>query len=115
MRKRISMMKFLVLLLVVPAISQAEWHDDVKSNLEKRIKRSGIPKSELGVIVSFHDGITDVPIYSNNQDKLFIPASLSKLVTGAATLKEFPVGHQFKTHLLSLLKFNQVYLKVISI
>lgn len=65
----------------------------VNSRLESLVQNSGIKKSEVGVWVS--DGETTV--YGWQTDKLFIPASTSKIPTAAAVLGLLPQGHKFKT------------------
>ncbi len=88
-------------LLLGPAIglsaivdAQAE---QLASRLESQVKQAGFKKEEVGVWIS--DGIKT--IYSHHADKKFIPASLSKIPTAAATLSVLPQGHKFKTTLVA--------------
>ncbi len=82
------MIRGLFLLLLVPQLSFG--HD-----LDKIIKKSGVPKSDLGICI----GAATSPIYEVNSKQKLIPASLSKILTGIAALKTFGSGYRFKTQL----------------
>jgi D-alanyl-D-alanine carboxypeptidase/D-alanyl-D-alanine-endopeptidase (penicillin-binding protein 4) len=70
---------------------------NLAARLETQVKQAGFKKDEIGIWIS--DGAT--VIYSHHSDKKFIPASLSKIPTAAATLSLLPQGHKFKTHLVA--------------
>ena len=69
--------------------------------LQKRIdlvlKSSAVPAKNLGLWVQHKDQL----IYQLNGEKKFIPASVTKIMTAAASLDLLPKGHTFKTELLS--------------
>lgn len=67
--------------------------------MEKKISSSKIPRHELGLYVSKLGSSS--PLYNLNGTKAFVPASLTKIITAAAILDGFPVGHQFVTQILS--------------
>lgn len=75
-------------LLFIPLISFGH-------NLEGIINKSGIPKSTLGIYV----GTASAPVFTLNPKQKFVPASLSKILTGIAAFKVFGSGHRFKTQL----------------
>lgn len=81
--------------LLIPCLSWALSSSGVKNLIQK----SKIPESRLGIKISVAgEGKT---LYALNETKAFIPASLTKIVTAAAALERFPVGHQFETEILS--------------
>ena len=67
-----------------------------QDRLHKILRDSKIPPARLGLYVDAHDFKFDI-----NADKLWIPASVTKVITAAAALEGFPVGHQFLTELKS--------------
>jgi len=69
--------------------------------LQKMVQASGFKPGELGLWVG---GRTDEGLatyFGQNSDRLFIPASLSKLVTLGAVLHELHPGYKYKTELVS--------------
>lgn len=66
--------------------------------LSKTLEKSGIGLSSFSVLVQ--SGGAEKPLFELNADEPRIPASLTKLVTGAAALDAFPAGHQFVTEIL---------------
>ena len=99
-------MKILKIFLLINAIffqvakanAVVEW----ESVFNDLIKKSGHEKANLGLIVEDGDKI----IFSHNPDKLFVPASLTKLVTAGALLKNVPLNTKFKTYLKSSAKIS---------
>lgn len=85
------------LILVRPVLAQESY----KTELQKIIKRSGIPESDLGLYVTSGEGDHQEIIYDLNSKKKMIPASISKVATSSAVLEYFPPGYKFKTQLLS--------------
>lgn len=77
--------------------ASAQGESQLASRLEAQVKQAGFKKDEIGVWIS--DGLKTV--YSHQADKRFIPASLSKIPTAAATLSILPQGHKFKTTLVA--------------
>lgn len=74
---------------------------DFKADLQKIIKRSGIPESDLGLYLTSGEGESQVVILDINSKKKMIPASISKMATASASLEYFPPGYKFKTQLVS--------------
>lgn len=72
-----------------------------RKRIEAEIKKSGLPKSSLGLIVTFHGDEGERDIYRLNSKKSFIPASLTKVVTASAALETLGHGHKFRTRLVS--------------
>lgn len=60
-------------------------------------EKSGLRSSELGLWVASVGSGPDHLVFEHNSEKSFIPASLSKIPTGAATLSLLPSAHKFKT------------------
>ena len=67
-----------------------------KFDIDSIIEKSDISKSKLGIQISKNG----TSIYSLNSKQKFVPASLSKILTGAAAIRVFNPGHRFKTELL---------------
>ena len=61
------------------------------------IKKSGLASKDFSVLVKKSG--EEKPSFELNSDTPRIPASLTKIVTAAAVLAEFPSGHQFVTEL----------------
>lgn len=70
---------------------------DSAFDFKKVIKKHHFTESSLGIYVE-EDGKKVVDI---NADKLMIPASLTKVVTGGAILTKFPLNQKFVTELQS--------------
>ncbi len=81
---------------------KAELISKPKSELSVRVKKiisnSKIPQKNLGIYIS--DLKDNKVFYSHQQEKLFIPASLSKIVTAIGYLESVEIGQTFKTELL---------------
>lgn len=75
--------------------------ENFKTELQKIIKQSGIPESDLGLYITTGEGDQQTVILELNPKKKMIPASISKVATASAALEYFPPGHKFKTYLLS--------------
>lgn len=70
--------------------------DEVKGLVDAAVK-SGLRSSELGLwVASVGSGPAHL-VFEHNSEKSFIPASLSKIPTGAAALSLLPSAHKFKT------------------
>jgi len=66
----------------------------LKARLESIVKKSGLKAEQLGLIVSAPGGTT---VYALNETKGFVPASLSKIVTGAGVIDALLPTYQFHT------------------
>lgn len=64
-------------------------------------KKQKIPLSSLGIWVSQNVKGKEKEIFSLNADRLFIPASLTKVVTAATLLHHMPSDHRFETKIFS--------------
>jgi serine-type D-Ala-D-Ala carboxypeptidase/endopeptidase (penicillin-binding protein 4) len=82
-----------LVLSALPAFSQKS----KISKLQQILDKSGLNKSDLSLYVSSGSEVW----LDLNSDTQRIPASITKLVTAAATLKTFPPGTKFTTQLLS--------------
>jgi D-alanyl-D-alanine carboxypeptidase/D-alanyl-D-alanine-endopeptidase (penicillin-binding protein 4) len=86
----------------------------VIEGLKRRIEKAGLSKDKLGLAVTSPSGQL---IFGLNETKSMTPASITKILTGAAALEEFPAGHQFETLLMSDASINgktldgSIYLK----
>lgn len=90
----------------------------VGERLQKALDGSGFKNGEVGIWVgATEEGKGLATYFSHNDDKLFIPASLSKLVTAGAILHELHPSYKFKTMLVSDAKIENgllagpIYLK----
>lgn len=87
-------MKFLCLILFV--ISTSSWADELNTILKSIIKKHHFNESTLGLYIE-DDG---KEIFNINAAKMMVPASLTKIVTGAAILNNLPLNKKFETKLL---------------
>ena len=78
----------------------APWSEQQKQKMEKILKKSGIPNSDLGIYVADGEG-DKTTILDLNSSKKMIPASVTKLATSGAVLRHFPPGSKMKTQLLA--------------
>jgi D-alanyl-D-alanine carboxypeptidase/D-alanyl-D-alanine-endopeptidase (penicillin-binding protein 4) len=93
------------------AIAQTNELESLKAEVQKLIKKSGVPESDLGLYVTSGEGDNQEVIYDLNSKKKMIPASISKVATASASLEYFPPGHKFKTQLLSEANVHEKVLK----
>lgn len=75
--------------------------ENFKAELQKMIKHSGIPESDLGLYITTGEGDHQEVVLDVNSKKKMIPASISKVATSSAVLEYFPPGYKFKTQLVS--------------
>ena len=76
--------------------------DDIAERLKKAVNASGFKAGELGLWVgAAGKGKQLETYYSLNGEKLFIPASLSKIPTAGAVLNALHPGFKFKTQIVS--------------
>ena len=71
--------------------------DDLDKQIYQIIKKSGHELDNLGLVVEDSGSV----IFSHNADKQFVPASLTKLITAGALLKNVPLNTKFVTQLKS--------------
>lgn len=64
-------------------------------SIEKLLKTNGYENAHWGVLVA--DAKTGKVLYEKNADRLFGPASVTKLFTTAAALEKLGADHRFKT------------------
>lgn len=79
----------------------------ISTEVERIIAKSGVPREHLGLFAAFDDE----QLISLNSEKKFIPASITKIITAASTIRHFPPGFRFKTSLLSAGKIEGQTLK----
>lgn len=93
--------------------SLADFEAKLGTRLKKDIERSGLKAADFGIWVGARTERTgEIDSYfALNADKLFIPASTSKLVTLAAVLHVLKPGFKFKTTLVSDAKVEDGVLK----
>jgi D-alanyl-D-alanine carboxypeptidase/D-alanyl-D-alanine-endopeptidase (penicillin-binding protein 4) len=87
-----------------------EWAQKENKKISEIVKKSGLGDKNLGVYIAGGEG-TPVPVFALEEEKKMIPASITKLVTAAAVISQFPPGYRFKTHLLSSAKIEGNKLK----
>lgn len=88
----------------------AKWADSQGNEIQKIIDKSGIASKNFSIHIAGGEG-KPVVVKDINGSKIFIPASVTKLVTAAAALKAFPPGTKLKTQLLSAAKIDDLSLK----
>jgi D-alanyl-D-alanine carboxypeptidase/D-alanyl-D-alanine-endopeptidase (penicillin-binding protein 4) len=86
-----------LLITVRPAFAD----ENIKNEIQKIIKKSGVPEGDLGIYITSGEGENQEIIFDLNSKKKMIPASISKVATASAVLDYFPPGYKFKTQLLS--------------
>lgn len=91
-------MQALFILFLITS-TQVLWAESSKEkNLVRIVQLSGLQQKKLGLVIADEHGQI---ILGVNEDKQFIPASLTKIITAAAVLDKLPVGHQFITSVLA--------------
>ena len=91
-----------------PAIADAEGaagleeRARLRDKLKAALAGSGFAPSELGLWVGMRADVGAINVvYSQNERKPFVPASLSKLATAAAALHAMEPSHKFRTQLMA--------------
>ncbi|HXG28085.1 MAG TPA: D-alanyl-D-alanine carboxypeptidase/D-alanyl-D-alanine-endopeptidase [Nevskiales bacterium] len=92
-------MKWWVLSLAL--FAGAAWSLEGTDDLVESVENSGIDESDLSLLAVEGTGRNAKVLLSLNPNKALIPASVTKLVTAAAALREFPPGTRFETRLLA--------------
>src|SRR5688572_20541886 len=94
MRRKPFLVVFLLLLALVTSLA-AKDKKSLENEIEKVLKDALAARSFWGIeVVSLSSGKT---LYSLNADKLFVPASNTKLFTTAAALALVGPQHKFRT------------------
>lgn len=88
------------LIFVCVGVFSLELFAQQNSPAKKWVEKQGAEGSRLGFWA--YDLKEDRLIATHQEKKLMRPASISKIVTAAAILKEFPVNHQFETQLKTM-------------
>lgn len=96
MKKNILLISFTLFSFCTFA-NGAKVPDDLDKHIYQIIKKHGHELENLGLIVEDNGTV----IFSHNADKQFVPASLTKLVTAGALLKNVPLNTKFVTQLKS--------------
>ena len=91
---------FLPFFLILAFKSYALNSKVFSKQVQNLIKKQGLKPSHFGLVVSSKNKPSQV-IYSLNADQLFIPASLTKMVTLSAFYNYFSPHHKFTTHFVS--------------
>jgi D-alanyl-D-alanine carboxypeptidase/D-alanyl-D-alanine-endopeptidase (penicillin-binding protein 4) len=99
-------MKFLCLFLIVTSAQQC-FADALGERLKNVIKKHHFNEQTLGLYVEDEGK----EIFNVNANRLMVPASLTKIVTGAAVLNAFPLNKKFETKLLAKAPIVQGALK----
>lgn len=87
----------LILLLLFPPLLAAQ----ERELLLDAVKKSGLPMDSLSLLAIERGAKRDRALLKVNSHSPRIPASVTKLITAAAVLREIPLGTRFETHLLS--------------
>jgi D-alanyl-D-alanine carboxypeptidase/D-alanyl-D-alanine-endopeptidase (penicillin-binding protein 4) len=90
--RRIIAILFLFILHTFPALAAID-----TDSFKEIIQNSRIPSADLGILVE--EG--DREVFAMNPDRKFVPASLTKILTGAAAYEILNADHLFKTLLLT--------------
>ena len=99
------MKKNILFLLVIASLPLHA--DDLTSKLKGIIKKHHFNEASLGLYIEDEGK----EIFNINASKLMIPASLTKIVTGAAVLNSFPLNKKFETKLMSKSELKNGVLK----
>ncbi len=75
--------------------------DDLASRLEKVLKSSPLARETLGLVAIDLNPDSPVQVFGLNEQREFIPASVTKLATAAAVLQKLGPAFKFKTTLWS--------------
>ena len=98
---KIAFLIIIFILFTFPAHSKKSSINVLQSKLQKRIKKSKVKPTDLGLyIVSLDKGVRQ-EVLSLNANQKFIPASLTKIPTALAAYKYLGGQHKFTTNLES--------------
>lgn len=83
------------LCLFVSLMANFAMAQSLQSEVKEILAKNKINPDHVGMVIS----LKDQDVFENNQSKLFIPASISKLLTSYAVLKNVEPTQKFKTEL----------------
>ena len=89
-------MKFLLLILILTQVSLS-YADELTTKLKSIIKKHHFNENTLGLYIEEEGS----EIFNINASQMMIPASLTKIVTGAAVLNSLPLNTKFETKLIA--------------
>lgn len=94
--------KVFLLIFCISFLPLGYARNNLADSIEKSIKTKGLKKSSLGLTVSeIQPDNKIIPLYSLNENSLFIPASLIKIATLSALYNYYPPFYTFKTYFIS--------------
>lgn len=106
----LSVTAFAFLFSISTQAMDVKWAEKQKQNIQTLIAKSGISQNDLGILITGGES-SEIIVSDINSGKKMIPASITKLVTAAATIRAFPPGTKFKTTLWIDGKVSQGVLK----
>ncbi|MBC7539086.1 MAG: D-alanyl-D-alanine carboxypeptidase/D-alanyl-D-alanine-endopeptidase [Bacteriovorax sp.] len=89
-------MKFLSIFLLLTSMSSS-YADSLNNQLKAIIKKHHFNENSLGLYIEDEGK----EVFNLNASKMMVPASLTKIVTGAAVLNSFPMNKKFETKLMA--------------
>jgi D-alanyl-D-alanine carboxypeptidase/D-alanyl-D-alanine-endopeptidase (penicillin-binding protein 4) len=89
-------MKFLFLILILTQVS-VSYAEELTTKLKSIIKKHHFNENTLGLYIEEEGS----EIFNINASQMMIPASLTKIVTGAAVLNSLPLNTKFETKLMA--------------
>src|SRR5207302_10715455 len=87
--------RFAVFLLLISAVSPLRAGDDLAKSIESVINGPDYKQARWGILVV--DAQTGKTVYEHNADRLFLPASTTKLYSCAAALDALGPEYRFET------------------
>ncbi|MBX7232345.1 MAG: D-alanyl-D-alanine carboxypeptidase/D-alanyl-D-alanine-endopeptidase [Bdellovibrionales bacterium] len=105
-RDKILVFSLLFSLLFCEAVSSLE-PKEVSKRLIDKLDQSKIKSSELGIMVGKTQNGSTQTIWSLNESKSMIPASLTKIITAAGILSAFSPSDKLETRLVSSAPISQ--------
>jgi len=92
---RVRIVPAVLLLAACPIGALAQAPDSLDARIQKVMARAEFARSNFGI--EFYDLETDKVVYSLNADKLFVPASTTKLLTEGTVLAKLGPDYRFHT------------------
>jgi serine-type D-Ala-D-Ala carboxypeptidase/endopeptidase (penicillin-binding protein 4) len=92
-------MQYLLLCLLL--LGSPAWALEGTDDLVESVENSAIPLGDLSLLAVEGNGRNAKVLLSLNPTQAMIPASVTKLITAAASLREFPPGTRFETRVLT--------------
>ena len=75
--------------------------DELRLKIQQTLRKNNALLKSTGLIISEELSESSNIYFSHNQNKKFIPASLSKIITASVVLDEFPLHQTFETSFVS--------------